>query len=167
MSLVGALFANLVPIILTIVVYFFLSDWVLLGQCAYYKLKTARSISRRVPPSVTESGSHEQEHQADFRTPLLRDATQDTTEENPIANDRESRDPMVDVLKNNEPKNVWAYNTLAILAVCFVGTMGWVIAYKNGLWNPSPLESDPESDKPAISAVAEFSGYISALFYLG
>lgn len=175
-SLVGALFANLVPIILTIVVYFFLSDFVLLGQYAYYKVKNAHKASalrrRGVSSSVSAPASHERRHEdgppTDSRTPLLHEATQNSMGENQTANDRETRDPMVDVLRNNEPKSVWASNTLAVLAVCLVGTMGWVIAYENGLWTPAPLDSDlPEPDKAGISAVAEFSGYLSAVFYLG
>lgn len=60
-------------------------------------------------------------------------------------------------------------NTLSILAVFGIGTLGWLIAYKTGTWNPVPppdphAQPDPDVDSNPFGA--QLLGYISAVLYL-
>ena len=60
-------------------------------------------------------------------------------------------------------------NTLSIIGIVAVGTIGWLIAYRTGTWKPVPppeLEPTPSADPIASPAGAQFLGYISAVLYL-
>lgn len=60
-------------------------------------------------------------------------------------------------------------NTLSILGIVAVGTIGWLIAYKTGTWKPVPppeSQSAPLDDSDANPAGAQFLGYVSAALYL-
>lgn len=59
----------------------------------------------------------------------------------------------------------WMKNALSIIGVCLVGAIGWVIAWKTGVWIPTP--SSDEGPVSHISLGPEIFGYASAIAYLG
>lgn len=66
-----------------------------------------------------------------------------------------------------ETSGEWIKNTLSIIGVCVVGTAGWIIAWKTGVWRPTP-EAAPGDDTGRDTPLgAEVLGYASALCYLG
>lgn len=65
-------------------------------------------------------------------------------------------------------------NTLSIIGIVAVGTIGWLIAYKTGTWQPVPppdaqgnsVHYLEDSDTDTNPAGAQFLGYVSAVLYL-
>lgn len=60
-------------------------------------------------------------------------------------------------------------NTLLILAVAGIGTLGWLIAFKTGTWKPQPQpdpNAQPDPDDDSNPPGAQLLGYISAVLYL-
>ena len=64
-----------------------------------------------------------------------------------------------------ETTSAWLKNSLSIVGVCVVGTAGWALAWKTGVWVPQPTHEGTQQ-KP-IALGAEILGYASALCYLG
>jgi hypothetical protein len=52
-----------------------------------------------------------------------------------------------------------------MMGVCVVGAAGWAIAWKTGVWAPTPLRDGTDGDEVALGA--QILGYISAVCYLG
>jgi hypothetical protein len=59
----------------------------------------------------------------------------------------------------------WIKNSLSIVGVCVVGAAGWAIAWKTGVWAPTPLRDGGDGDEVALGA--QILGYASAICYLG
>jgi len=61
-------------------------------------------------------------------------------------------------------------NTLFILGVVAVGSLGWLVAYKTGTWQPTAPEKSDRPHHPTSPdsnpAGAQFLGYVSAALYL-
>lgn len=69
-------------------------------------------------------------------------------------------------------KREWIKNTLGILAILVIGTVGWAIAYRAGLWVPAAAPGDEGGHTGSgkgkkIPVGAEILGYASAVLYLG
>lgn len=75
--------------------------------------------------------------------------------------------PVADI--EDEHMREWVKNTLSIVGVCLVGAVGWVIAWKTGVWTPPPPPtSTPEAGGHVESPLgAQILGYASAVCYLG
>ena len=74
------------------------------------------------------------------------------------------RDSLANVVEEESGQRGWIKNIVSILAVCVVGTAGWAIAWKTGVWKPTPSEDKPGSTNMAVGA--QVLGYISAVCYL-
>jgi hypothetical protein len=59
----------------------------------------------------------------------------------------------------------WLYNSLSVLFVIIVGSGGWAIAWKSGVWTPTP--EDVVTPDKEVAFGAEVLGYLSAVAYLG
>jgi solute carrier family 66 (lysosomal lysine-arginine transporter), member 1 len=78
------------------------------------------------------------------------------------------RDSLSKILEDDDSPNggAWLRNTISILLVCIAGATGWLIAYKSGVWTPTP--EGPDLTEPQSVAIgAEILGYFSAVCYLG
>lgn len=64
--------------------------------------------------------------------------------------------------------NPWLHNTLSLLAVYAVGTTGWFISWRAGVWDAVPGAPDPDGDaaEQAVAISGLVLGYVSALCYL-
>jgi len=161
--LLGAVWADLVPTVIALAIYFCIADFVLISQCLYYNHINARS---RRQLSVVSSASEEE--------PLLTRRRSSDTIGLPGSHRRRSsarsgrRDSLSKILEEDDSPNAnpWLRNTLSILAVIAVGTAGWAIAWQSGVWIPTPEDSDvPETIQAAVGA--KILGYASAVCYLG
>jgi hypothetical protein len=56
-------------------------------------------------------------------------------------------------------------NALSIVGVCVVGTAGWAIAWKSGVWVPQPQHNTEDTSDNPVGAM--ILGYASAVAYLG
>jgi hypothetical protein len=144
----GAIWANLVPTVIALAVYFCFADFVLISQCLYYNHINARR-ARKPSTASTES-----EH-----SPLLtRRRSSALNADHPI------KDPGQEELES--AGNPWVRNTLSILGVIAAGTAGWAIAWQSGVWKPTP-EHRGLVDGQDVAVGAQVLGYLSAIFYLG
>jgi uncharacterized protein with PQ loop repeat len=161
-NLFGALWAGLVPTVIALAIYFCFADLILIGQCLYYNVKNARK-SRKA--STRSDDSVEQ--------PLLgrRDSSNlglpGSHRRRSSALSRRRRASSLPSLneEGEERGNQWIKNSLSIVGVCVVGAAGWAIAWKTGVWAPTPLRDDTSDDDVALGA--QILGYASALCYLG
>ena len=159
----GAIWADLVPTVILLAIYFCIADFVLIGQCLYYNHINAKSKRHA---SIASAVSEEE--------PLLsRRRSSDATglpgshrRRSSAQGDRnDSLAKILEVEESNEG-NAWLRNSLSILGVIAVGTAGWAIAWQSSVWKPSPEGRDvPVQIETALGA--KLLGYTSAVCYLG
>lgn len=158
-NLAGALWAGLVPTVIALAIYFCFADLILISQCLYYNLKNSRRtrkastrstdsveaplLGRRDSSNIGLPGSHRRDSQASRRR-------------------RASSLPTIADVEAGGSE--WVKNALSIVGVCVVGTAGWAIAWKTGVWAPQPQHQD-EGTEMALGA--QILGYASAVCYLG
>ncbi|KAH9209293.1 PQ loop repeat-domain-containing protein [Leptodontidium sp. 2 PMI_412] len=162
-NLSGALWADLVPTVIALAIYFCIADVVLITQCLYYNHVNAKTARQQ---SVASATTEEE--------PLLTRRRSSDTIGLPGSHRRRSsamsasRNSLTKILEEDDSADSkpWLRNTLSILGVVVVGTAGWAIAWQSGVWVPQPEDSDVVG--PQATAVgAKILGYISAVCYLG
>jgi hypothetical protein len=67
--------------------------------------------------------------------------------------------------EEDQTGNQWIKNSLSVVGVCIVGAAGWAIAWKTGVWVPTPTQDDSAGVEVALGA--QIFGYASAACYLG
>lgn len=63
--------------------------------------------------------------------------------------------------------NAWVKNIVSILLVIAAGTAGWAIAWRSGVWTPTPENGGDVPKTNEVAVGAEVLGYFSAVCYLG
>lgn len=160
-NLAGALWAGLVPTVIALAVYFCFADLVLISQCLYYNVKNARKarksslasndpadqplLGRRDSSNLGLPGSHRRRSSALSR--------------------RRRASSLPSLVEDDIEGSLWVRNALSIAGVCLVGTAGWAIAWKTGVWVPTPTHGAGDGEDVALGA--QVLGYVSALCYLG
>jgi len=165
-NLWGAIWADLVPTVIALAIYFCFADVVLLSQCFYYNHINSRKRQDSVDTAVSE------------QEPLLSRRRSSDTIGLPGSHRRRSSarsgpgptDSLAKILEEDESEggNPWVRNTVSIAAVIAVGAAGWAIAWQAGAWVPTPVaggEEIPSLSKTPVGAST--LGYISAVCYLG
>lgn len=171
-NLVGGLWAQLVPVVLAIAVYFCIADGVLISQCLYYNIHNARREQRRNSiQSALDSPTP--------TTPLLGRRFSDdlsipgsrrrrSSAASQRDNQRRASHPdstLAKIVEESESgAKAWIKNVLSVVAIAIIGAGGWAIAWQTGLWKPAPLVHDGDGH---IAAGAQVLGYFSAICYLG
>lgn len=129
----GAIWADLVPTVIALAIYFCFADLVLISQCLYYNHINSRARN----PSIVSVGSEQE--------PLLTRRRSSDALGLPGSHRRrssarsEASESLAKIL-DAEDGNLWLKNTLSILGVVLVGAAGWAIAWQAGVWRPSPME---------------------------
>lgn len=171
-NLVGGLWAQLVPVVLAIAVYFCIADGVLISQCLYYNIRNARREQRRNSvQSILDSPTP--------TTPLLGRRFSD---ELSISGSRRRRSSaasqrdhqrrpshpdstLAKIVEESETgAKAWLKNFLSVVAIMIIGAGGWAITWQTGLWKPAPIVHDGDDH---IAPGAQILGYFSAVCYLG
>jgi len=164
-NLSGAIWASLVPTVVALGIFFCFADFILISQCLYYNYINARKSRQQ---SVISTCSEQE--------PLLTRSRSSDTIGLPGSHRRRSTagsgrtDSLAKISEEEEngAGNPWLRNSLSILGVIAAGTAGWAIAWKSGVWTPTPLDGDiPEAGATQAALGAEILGYASALCYLG
>ncbi|GAB7346563.1 hypothetical protein MBLNU457_5756t2 [Dothideomycetes sp. NU457] len=172
-NLIGAVWAELVPTVIALAIYFCFADTALILQCVYYNTINARKEKKRLERQ--ESGAATEED------PLI---TSSNTTEEPIDSfglpgsrrrssaSRRTKsgtgnraEELAGILEEEPAPHGWLRNTVSVFLIILAGTAGWAIAWKAGAWKPTPV-SDPATDKD-MPLGAEILGYASAVLYLG
>ena len=159
----GAIWADLVPTVILLAIYFCIADFVLIGQCLYYNHINAKSKRHA---SIASAVSEEE--------PLLsRRRSSDATglpgshrRRSSAQGDRNDTLAKILEVEESDEGNAWLRNSLSILGVIAVGTAGWAIAWQSSVWKPTPEGGDvPVQIETALGA--KLLGYTSAVCYLG
>ena len=164
----GAIWADLVPTVIALAIYFCIADFVLISQCLYYNHANAQRAKRH--RSLQSTGSDSE------NSPLLTRRRSSDTMGLPGSHRRRSsamnqnyrRDSLSKILEEDEGSegSAWMRNTLSIVGVVAVGAAGWVLAWQSGVWKPTPEEHAPQvSSNTPLGA--QILGYFSAVCYLG
>lgn len=174
-NLAGGLWAQLVPVVLAIAVYFCIADGVLISQCLFYNMRNARRAATQRRQSV--------ESNLDSPTPTTPLLGRRFSDEMSIPGSRRRRSSasqrdahqrrashpdstLAKIVEENESgAKAWWKNGLSVVAIVLIGAGGWAVAWQTGLWKPSPLITDGEEG--AIAPGAQVLGYFSAVCYLG
>ncbi|KAF2872707.1 vacuolar membrane PQ loop repeat protein-like protein [Massariosphaeria phaeospora] len=159
-NLAGALWAGLVPTVTALAVYFCFADLILISQCVYYNVKNARGA--RKASTHSQDSAHE---------PLL--GRQDSNlglpgshrRRSSAASGRRRASSLPSIADYPETSDVWWKNSLSLAGVVGVGVAGWAIAWRTGVWVPTPTKDDNGGVETALGATV--LGYASALCYLG
>jgi hypothetical protein len=172
-NLIGGVWAQLVPVVVAIAVYFCIADGVLIGQCLYYNFRNARRDGRRQsqysstePPTPT--------------TPLLgrrfsddlglpgsrrRRSSASLTEGQRRRAGSHPEDALAKIVEEDESgARAWVKNLVSVLAITAIGTAGWAIAWQTGMWKPTP---EDHGNGAQTAPGAQVLGYFSAMCYLG
>ncbi|KAF2467008.1 vacuolar membrane PQ loop repeat protein-like protein [Lindgomyces ingoldianus] len=166
-NLAGALWAGLVPTVIALAIYFCFADLILISQCLYYNIINDRKSRRKSTRSTLTQDSAEQ--------PLL--SRRDSSIGLPGSHRRRSsaasrrrresvnrNDSLARIVEEESGHKEWIKNTVSIIGVCIIGTAGWAIAWKTGVWVPTPDDNDAGTD---LAPGAQVLGYASAVCYLG
>lgn len=153
------------PTVIALAVYFCFADLVLIAQCLYYNLLNARK-SRRNTRTADDNGPEQ---------PLL--SRRDSSIGLPGSHRRKSsaasrrhaastnrRDSLASILEEETGSKQWVKNSISIIGIIIVGAAGWAIAWKTGVWKPTPIDNGSGAD---VALGAKILGYASAVCYLG
>lgn len=165
-NLAGAIWADLVPTVIALAIYFCIADFVLISQCLYYNhinASRARQLSTASTAPSEESPLLTRRRSSDLGLPgshRRRSSAMSGTHH---------RDSLTKILEEDDGPNgsAWVRNTLSILAVIAAGTAGWAIAWQSGVWTPTPEAGNGVGLHKAAPLGAEILGYFSAVCYLG
>ncbi len=166
-NLLGAVWAKLVPTVIALAIYFCIADTVLILQCLYYKRVHA----------LKQALEHHDSSQPDDATQPLIDRRNSSDIGLPGSHRRASvvsnkhcdsalgAATLSTIPEDGGPAREWLKNLLSVLVVCAVGALGWVVAWRAGLWMPISQDGDDDTTEGPIGAL--ILGYLSAVCYLG
>jgi hypothetical protein len=169
-NLAGALWADLVPTVIALAIYFCFADAVLLSQCFYYNTLNARRERKRSLAAVDNAAPNE-------HAPLLADQQQEnlglpgSRRRSSAASRRRTRsttersNSLTNILEEGKGSTAWMKNTWSVAIILIAGAAGWAIAWRAGAWKPTPVDT-PDGDRH-MPIGAEILGYASAICYLG
>ncbi|KAF2178105.1 vacuolar membrane PQ loop repeat protein [Zopfia rhizophila CBS 207.26] len=167
-NLAGALWAGLVPTVIALAIYFCFADLILITQCLYYNFTNSRKARRKSTRStLTDNEQAPLLGRRDSSIGLPGSHTRRRSSE-ASRRHRESvnrRDSLASIVEEESGHKEWVKNTVSIIGVCIIGTVGWTIAYKTGVWVPTPTDDGSAGTDMALGA--QILGYMSAVFYLG
>jgi len=172
-NLAGAAWADLVPTVIALAVYFCFADFVLISQCLYYNIINARRRRKFSQLSTLTDDSVEQpllsRNNSNGRRSIglpgshRRQSSSASRRHRASFHRRESG--LASIVEEDSGTRAWLKNTMSILAVCASGIAGWAVAYKTGVWSPAIPEDEDGSTNMALGA--QILGYFSAVCYLG
>lgn len=153
------------PTVIALAIYFCFADLILIAQCVYYNVKNARKsrkqstrsedsveqplLGRRDSSNVGLPGSHTHRRSSGDASARRRRASS-----------------LPSLVVEEADKHAWIKNALSIFGVVAVGAAGWAIAWKTGVWAPTP-ENNGSGEELETPFGASVLGYISAICYLG
>ena len=166
-NLIGAIWAGLVPLVVALAMYFCFADAVLISQCLYYR---NISTSRKGVDDATQDTMSSAVEPLLASMPLPSDVGLPGSRRRSSASQKRRYSaiaPSKSTINLGEKTVVsnGIRNDFCVLAVCMLGGIGWIIAWKIRLWEPT--SEDKGTGTAHRVAGAEALGYVSALLYLG
>ncbi|KAF2117838.1 PQ loop repeat-domain-containing protein [Lophiotrema nucula] len=165
-NLIGAIWAGLVPTVIALAVYFCFADLILISQCLYYNLLNARKARRRSTRSTFGEAAEEPLlGRRDSNIGLPGSHRRTSSGASGRRRDSVTRNGLPSIEEEEGGHKEAIKNALSIVGVCMIGAAGWAIAWKTGVWQPTPVEEDNGGVEVALGA--QILGYASAICYLG
>lgn len=191
-NIVGGIWAELVPVVIAIGAYFCIADGVLIGQVLYYGIRNRRrqgksllDAAKRTMSQTGEEieaavGNREEEPLLKrtrsisvtipgSQTPgFTRRRSTDASTLRRTSSGAAADDHLAQILEESDSKTgsrLWLKNLISILAVCAIGTVGWMLAYESGAWTWK-TEDGSSGDGEDMAKGAQVLGYASAALYL-
>jgi len=172
-NLIGAVWAELVPTVIALAIYFCFADTALILQCVYYNTINARKEKKRLErqengavteedPLIISSNANEDPIDS-FGLPGSRRRSSASRRTKSGTGNRSEE--LAGILEDEPAPHGWLRNTISVFLIVLAGTAGWAIAWKAGAWKPTPI-ADPATDKD-MPIGAAILGYASAVLYLG
>lgn len=162
-SLVGSIWAKLVPTVIVIAVYICIADTVLVCQCLYYNARNARRsrrLSDELPTPTTPLLGRQISDDLGLPESRRRRSSASLRSHHP----RLAENALADFVgESGSGRSAWVNNLLSVLAICVIGSAGWAMAWRTGVWTPTPAGSGGGTTRTVGSQVL---GYISAICYL-
>ena len=160
-NLIGSIWANLVPTVIALAIYFCFADAVLISQCLYYRyrgqgihsLPTATSQDDATQPLLTQVRND------NIGLPGSRRSSAVSCMRRDSASGQRKLDASLVRTRDIHP---WIRKTLCVFAVFIIGVIAWVIALQLGVWKPANRGDSAPQPTGAIVL-----GYLSAVCYLG
>lgn len=183
LTLIGAVWAGLVPTVIATAIYFCCADCVLISQCLYYNHINAQ---RRRHFSISRASEDEPllaRQQSNDTVGLARSRRRSSAARS-FASDF-GHDTLSKILEEDEGSNwgPWIRNIRTMALVALAGLAGWAIAWRTGIWTPTPKnELSPESHSAIVGMSvfrtpeagslsdpfgAKVLGFFSSVCYLG
>lgn len=154
------------PTVIALAIYFCFADLVLITQCLYYNILNSRKARRKsVRSNLSQDGGDNPEQPLLGRRDSSLGLPGSHRRRSSTASRRRRASSLPSIGEDAEGSSEWVKNTISIIGVCVVGAAGWAIAWRTGVWIPTPTEDDAGGTDMALGA--QILGYISALCYLG
>ena len=184
-NLIGAIWAQLVPTVIALAIYFCIADAVLIVQCLYYNYKNRKQLGKDGSASAVVDSNEDED---DEQQPLLTRTRSGASDSNlglpgsqrrkssAASRGRADRENAAGLAKIDEEEEAdegsmraIMKNLGSILVICAIGTAVWAICWKASVWRPvpAPREGDATEGQHDTPLGAEILGYASAVFYLG
>ena len=162
----GAVWAGLVPTVIALAIYFCFADAALISQCLYYNFVNARKARQAAP---TADGSALDDSRQPLLSPTVQNMGLPGSRRRSSASANKRRNSTLPSSLPTIPEvessgRAWLRNSISTALIILAGGVGWVIAWKLGVWKPTPTDTDM-SEHPPLGA--EVLGYLSAIEYLG
>ena len=79
--------------------------------------------------------------------------------------DSQPEDSLAKIVEENEyGRKAWIKNFISVLGIFVIGTAGWAMAWRTGMWAPAPQETHNDV---GVATGGQILGYFSAVCYLG
>jgi len=162
-NLIGSMWAQLVPMVIAISVYICIADCVLVCQCLYYNARNARRLLDELPtPTTPLLGRRISE---DLGLPRSRRRRSSTSLRDHQGHPRLAEDTLSKIVgESGWGRSAWVKNLLSVLVICVIGSAGWTMAWRTGVWTPTPADNGGGT---VMSVGSQVLGYFSAVCYLG
>lgn len=174
-NILGAVLQGVLPTMLILAIYYAIADFVLLGQCFYYKGFTWKDEVTHPPPKSSNdrenghvSGHTNATAEPHERTGLLADHFYERERRGSGWSHLSPAVPMVTDAPSTPPPTPtklqsFLWNTVAVLMVCVAGVVGWFLSRNYSKSRPSA----PPNDFPTLDFWGQIFGWLCAVLYLG
>ncbi|PWW75291.1 PQ-loop-domain-containing protein [Tuber magnatum] len=159
-NLIGALWGHLLSTMIALAIYFCVSDAILLSQTVYYNHVTKALAVRREHLQSSAPADPQDQTRPLLGRPRRKSSGAKSRHRRSSARRSDSLSAILE--KKTSARTAVLRNILAIMGICFAGTLGWFVAWRSGAWS-APGGNDDGQEMPRG---AEMLGYLSALLYL-